>query len=164
MLLLELVYVVQCEGFRGGDVDRMTQEVGQSGGRRAHHLIHDLTYRADGQIIELKFLFRCLVSHQDIHDHLDVALFQQHDVAAFQTGHIADLDADRRLQIADAEVLHRNHVDRGGGDIHPVVQHIGYRGCRGPQADVHDFTDGVQFHRIKGVLSHAPHFSSLVWT
>ena len=45
------VEIVQFKGFRCRDIDGEAQKVRQSGGSRAHHLVHDLTDRADGQLI-----------------------------------------------------------------------------------------------------------------
>ena len=110
----------------------MTQKIRQGGGGRAHHLVHDLAHRADGQLVELKLLIRRLGAHEDVNNHLDIALFQQHDVAALQAGDIPDFNADGRFQIANAELVYRDHADGRCGNIHPVIQHIGHSGCRGP--------------------------------
>ena len=163
MLLLEGLQIIQSEGLGGGDIDGIAQEVGQSGGSRAHHLVHDLAHSADRQLVELKLLIGGLAAHQDVHDHLYVAPLEQHDIAALQAGDVLDLNADSRFQISQAEVLYRDHFHRGSSDIHPVVQHIGHGGGGGPQADVHEFTDGIQLHGIKDVLTHVPYFSSLLW-
>ena len=163
MFLFKGIQVIQSKGLGSGDIDGIAQEIGQSGGCRAHHLIHDLAHSADRQFVKLKLLVGGLAAHQDVHDHLYVVALEQHNVAALQAGDILDLNADSRFQIPQAEVLNRNHAHRGGGNIHPMVQHIGYGGGGGPQADVHEFTDGIQLHGIKDVLTHVPYFSSLLW-
>ena len=127
MILFELLDIIQGEGLGGGDIHRAPQEIGQRRGRCTHHLVHDLADGADGQLIELEFLIRGFAAHEDIHDHLHIAPFEQHDVAAFQAGYIFDLNGDSRLQITNAEFLHRHHRYRRSGDIHPVIQQIGYR-------------------------------------
>ena len=160
-LFLELLKVVQREGLGGRDVDGPSQKVRQGRGGRAHHLVHDLADGADGHIVQLELLVGRLASHQDIHDGLDVAAPEHHDVAAFQARDILDLDADGRLQVSNAEVLHRDDLHPGRRDIHAVIEHIGDGGGRGSQADVHEFADGVKLHRIKNCLTHAPYFSSL---
>lgn len=163
MLFFELLDIVQGKGLGSGDVDGVAQEIRQGGGRCAHHLVHDLAHGADGQIVELELIVRRLAAHQNVHDGLYVAALEQHDVAALQSGDVLDLDADGGLQFPDAEVLHRDHLHLGRGDIHPVIEHIGDGGSRGTQADIHELADGVKLHRIKDCLTHAPYFSSLFW-
>ena len=124
MVLLELVKILQFKGRRCGDIDRVAQEVRQGGRRRAHHLIHDLAHGADGQLVELELLVRRLAAHEDVHDDLDVALTQQHDVAALKTLDILDLHTHSRLQLADGEILDIYDRDLRCGDVHTMIQHI----------------------------------------
>ena len=149
MVLFKGGQVLQLEGLGGGNVHLVAQKVAHGRSGRAHHLVHDLADGADGQLVELKFLVRRLAAHEDIHDDLDVAALEQHDVAARQALHVFDLDAHGGLQTAQGKIrrLDGRHLRRR--NIDSVLQKVGYRGGRGAKADIHHFPEGVYLHRAK---------------
>ena len=153
---LEFIKILQLEWLRCGDIDRIAEEVRQGGRRRAHHLIHHLAHGADGQIIKLKLFLRRLGAHKDINDDLDVALAQQHDVAALKPLYILDLHAHRGFELADGEILDCHDGNRRCRDVHTVIEHIRYGRCRGAEADVHHFPNGIYFHWVKQFFLHSP--------
>ena len=148
-MLLKGLQVLQLEGLGCGNVHLITQEVAHGRGGGAHHLVHDLAHGADGQLVELKFLFRRLAAHEDVHNDLDVAAFEQHDVAARQTLYVPNLDAHGGLQVAQGKVRRLDGRNLGCGDIYSVLQKVGYRCGRGAKADIHHFPEGVDLHRAK---------------
>ena len=155
MVLLKGVQILQLEGLGRGDIHLVAQKVAHGRGGGAHHLVHDLADGADGQLVELELLVRRLAPHQDIHNDLDVAALEQHDVAARQALHVFDFDAHGGFQVAQGKILRSDGRDLGRRNIYSVLQKVGYRGGRGAKADIHHFPEGVNLHRAKQFFLHS---------
>ena len=149
MVLFKGGQVLQLEGLGGGNVHLVAQKVAHGRSGRAHHLVHDLADGADGQLVELKLLVRRFPAHEDVHNDLDVAALEQHDVAARQALHVFDFDAHGGLQVAQGKLRRLDGRDLGRRNIDSVLQKVGYRGGRGAKADIHHFPEGVYLHRAK---------------
>ena len=161
MLVLEGIEVMHLEGAGRRDVDGVAKEVGKSSSGGTHHLVHNLAHRADGQLVEFELAVIRFLTHEDVNDDLDILFLEQHDVAAFETGNVLDLDAHRRLDLCNGKTVNINHRDLRRGNIHTPVQHIGHGSRRRAKADIHHFAQSVYRQRAKNFSLH-PFYSLLL--
>ena len=126
----------------------------ERGGRRTHHLVHDLADCAHINFIHFKFFIWYISPHEHPHDNPHVVAAEHHDIAALKALRISYLHAYRRLQALELKFIACQHPHHRCGNVHLCAQHGGNR-CGGrTKADIHYFAYGVQFHIIKVANAH----------
>ena len=126
----------------------------ERGGRRPHHLVHDLADCAHINFIHFKFFIWYIGPHEHSHDNPHVVATEHHDIAALKALRISYLHAYRRLQALELKFIACQYPHHRCGNVHLCAQHGGNR-CGGrTKADIHYFAYGVQFHIIKVANAH----------